>query len=415
MTLLVDEMKSKRSLLRRALLGLITLILLAVTADVLTYDAQPWLDDYTRLKRDMAQGYANLDWAIEERGVDLPALDRDTTAALENAHSRVRAFVALRNFIRGFNDPHFRMKPGERPVPAIAPGATAPDRTSAEEMPSIDAPAGADCKAAGYAEDDHAFRFPFARMAGWTPLRDGDFPVGLLGDIGVLRIAQFGEDRYLAACQAVFKPDIGERALQLAVRVRLQALLRQAIAELRAKGARRLLVDVSGNGGGTEWVSEVVALMTDKRMTRREALVVGATCDRSAVWRGEPAPCTVFPGSPTARTALQGDGTWGGPVLILADRGTGSAAEDFVAWLQQNKVATVIGDRTAGAGCGYIDGGNPTRLRVVPVDVWMPNCARFLDDGSNEIEGIAPDIRIPMGDVDATAQAQALAKALQGG
>jgi len=72
---------------------------------------------------------------------------------------------------------------------------------------------------------------------------------------------------------------------------------------------------------------------------------------------------------------------------ILADRGTGSAAEDFVAWLQQNKVATVLGERTAGAGCGYVDGGNPTRLKVVPVDVWMPNCARFLDNGSNEIEG----------------------------
>ena len=252
-------------------------------------------------------------------------------------------------------------------------------------------------------------------MAGWKAIRDGDFPSGLLGDIGVLRIAQFGEDRYLAACQAVFKPGIGDRALQLAVRARQQALLRETIAELRAKGARRLLVDVSGNGGGTEWVSEVIALMTDKPMTRREALVVDAACDRSAVWRGEPAPCPVFAGNPGERATLQGNGAWNGPLLILADRGTGSAAEDFVAWLQQNRVATVIGDRTAGAGCGYVDGGNPTRLSVVPVDVWMPNCARFLDDGSNEIEGIAPDIRIPMGDDDATTQAQALAAALARG
>ena len=401
---------SKKTLLRRALLGLFALILLAVAADVLTYDAQPWLDDYTRLKRDMAQGYANLDWAVEKRGIDLPTLDRETTTRLENAHSRVRAFVALRNFIRGFNDPHFRMKPGERPIPT-APAVA----VSTEVTEPVDVPAGADCETTGYEEDDHTFRFPFAQMAGWTAIREGDFPSGLLGDIGVLRIAQFGEDRYLAACQSVFKAGIGNRALQLAVRARQQALLREAIAELRAKGARRLLVDVSGNGGGSEWVSEVIALMTDKPLTRREALVVDAGCDRSAVWRGEPAPCPVFADDSGERATLQGNGAWTGPLLILADRGTGSAAEDFVAWLQQNRIATVIGDRTAGAGCGYVDGGNPTRLSVVPVDVWMPNCARFLDDGSNEIEGIAPDLRIPMGDEDATSRTQALAAALARG
>jgi hypothetical protein len=403
----VKKTTSRKTLLRRALFGFIALVLLAAAADVLTYDPQPWLADYARLKRDMAQGYANLDWAVEKRGLDLAALDRQTTARLENAHSRVRAFVALRDFVRGFNDPHFRMKPGERPVPAASADAGS---TVAGEP--VDVPAGADCEAAGYEEDDHAFRFPFAQMDGWTPLRKGDFPSGLLGDIGVLRIAQFGEDRYLSACQAVFKPGMGDRALQLAVRARQQASLREAVSELRTKGARRLLVDVSGNGGGSEWVSEVIELMTDKPMTRREALVVDASCDRDAVWRGEPAPCPVFPVDPGERAALQGNGTWIGPLLILADRGTGSAAEDFVAWLQQNRIATVIGDRTAGAGCGYVNGGNPTRLSVVPIDVWMPNCARFLDDGSNEIEGIAPDIRIPMGDTDATTQAQALAAAL---
>ena len=402
---------TKRIMLRRAFLGLAAAIMLAAAADVLTYDPRPWLADYTRLKRDMAQGYANLDWAVAKRGLDLTALDRQTTARLENAHSRVRAFLALRDFIGGFNDPHLRMKPGERPVPATA----VPASVSTKESAPVDPPAGADCGAAGYEEDDHAFRFPFEQMKGWAPIRHGDFPSGLLGDVGVLRIAQFGEDRYLAACQAVFEPNIADRALQLAVRARQQVLLRETIAELRAKGARRLLVDVSGNGGGSEWVSEVIALMTDKPMARREALVVDAACDRTAVWRGEPAPCSVFAGNPGERATLQGTGAWTGPLLILADRGTGSAAEDFVAWLQQNRIAKVIGDRTAGAGCGYVDGGNPTRLSVVPVDVWMPNCARFLEDGSNEIDGIAPDIRIPMGDTDAARQAAALAEVLARG
>jgi hypothetical protein len=384
---------------------------LAVAAwDVATYDGEAWLADFGRLKQDMAQGYANLDWMVEHRGLDLVAMDRRTTAELENAHSRLRAFLALRRFVRGFEDPHFRLKPGERPVPAPMTAQAVAETSSISQQEPVDAPAGADCASAGYEEGDHVIRFPFAAMRGWTQLRDGDFPTGMVGDTGVLRIAQFGEDQYLAACQAVFKPGMGERELQLAVRARQQALLAETIAELRKRGAKRLLVDVSGNGGGTEWVSEVIELMTDKALARREARIVGPACDRTAVWSGGKAPCSVFEPGSGERATLQGNGTWRGPVVILADRGTGSAAEDFVAWLQQNKVATVIGDRTAGAGCGYVNGGNPTRLAVVPVDVWMPNCARLLDDGTNEVEGIAPDVSLPMGDgADQAAQANALA------
>ena len=402
--------------IKRAALVLGALVLAVVAWDVATYDERAWLADYTRLKQDMAQGYANLDWMVEKRGVDLVALDRQTTADLENAHSRARAFFALRRFVRSFDDPHFRLKPGERPVPAPQPEAVSVQASSLSAAEPVEAPAGADCAAAGYDEGEHAFRFPFERMPGWTPLRDGDFPSGLVGETGVLRIAQFGEDRYLAACQAVFKPGIGDRELQLAVRARQQALLAETLGELRERGAKRLLVDISGNGGGTEWVSSVIELMTDKPMARREARIVGPACDRSAVWRGEAAPCPVFESDSGERATLQGNGTWRGPLLVLADRGTGSAAEDFVAWLQQNKVATVLGDRTAGAGCGYVNGGNPTRLSVVPVDVWMPNCARLLDDGTNEVEGIAPDVALPMGDdADPAVQARALVDVLARG
>lgn len=403
--------KRAKKYFKRAALTVVALMLLAVGWDVLSYDADAWLADYNRLKRDMAQGYANLDWMVEKRHIDLPALDRRTTDALRNAHSNVRAFLILRGFVRSFDDPHLRMKPGERPVPEQANTKVA-DSGIVAAAEDIDPAAGADCAAAGYEEGDHAFRFPFAQVAGWRTLRTDDFPAGLIGDTGVLRIAQFGEDQYLAACQAVFKPGTRQYALKLAVRARQQTRLRDAIAQLQARGARRLLVDVSGNGGGTEWVGEVVALMTDRALSRREARLVARACDRSAVWRGEPAPCPVLAPEDEEKASLQGTGAWRGPLLILADHGTGSAAEDFVAWLQQNQVATVLGERTAGAGCGYVNGGNPTRLNVVPVDVWMPNCARFLDNGINEIEGIAPNIELPMGDTEAAIQAKSLLTAL---
>ncbi len=76
----------------------------------------------------------------------------------------------------------------------------------------------------------------------------------------------------------------------------------------------------------------------------------------------------------------------------------------------------MLGDRTAGAGCGYAGDVEPTRLSVVPVDVWMPNCARLLDDGTNEVEGIAPDVPLPMGDdAEPAVQARALAEFLARG
>jgi C-terminal processing protease CtpA/Prc len=222
----------------------------------------------------------------------------------------------------------------------------------------------------------------------------------------VLRIAQFGENQYAAACTAVFTPGIGQRALQLQVRSRQQTVLREALAALRKAGARRLLIDITGNGGGSEWVSEVTALMSANEMSREQTRLAGPACDRRGVWRGESA-CTVFAAG-GERATLRGVGAWNGPVLILADRNTASASEDLVAWLQQNRVARVIGERTLGAGCGYMGGGGRTQLRASHFDVRMPNCARYLDDGSNEIDGLAPDIAIDMRVKDKTAQARLL-------
>src|SRR5688500_18934692 len=152
--------------IKRTALVLGALVLAVVAWDVATYDERAWLADYDRLKQDMAQGYANLDWMVERRGVDLVALDRKTTAELENAHSRLRAFLALRRFVRSFNDPHFRMKPGERPAQAPAAATATVQASSISAQEPVDAAAGADCPASGYEEGEHAFDFPFSQMPG---------------------------------------------------------------------------------------------------------------------------------------------------------------------------------------------------------------------------------------------------------
>jgi hypothetical protein len=412
----------RRRFLRRLLMvPLVAIVGLAGVAawDVATYDRAAWQADFTRLKRDMAQGYANLDWIASQRGLDLARLDSETTAAIDGAHSRLRALLAIRGFVAAFRDPHLRLEWGDRPIRAETAVDAAGDvsdvtaASAAVAVAEVDPPAGKDCAEAGYSEDDHAFSFPFERLPGWRTLDGGDFPTGLAGDTGdtgVIRIAQFGEERYAAACTRAFTAGIGQRALQLKVRGVQQDALREALARLRAAGAKRVLVDVTGNGGGSEWVAEVTALFTDRLLERAEARVVAPTCDRAAVWRGV-APCPVLEAD-AGRARLQGTGAWTGPVLVLADRHTASASEDLVAWLQQNRVARVIGARTMGAGCGYMDGGGRTQFRASRFDVRMPNCARFLDDGTDEIEGIAPDLAIPMDSDDPQALADALAAAL---
>ena len=382
--------------------GAAAIVALAALADVVTYDRKAWSADFERLKADMAQGYANLDWIAARRGLDLPALSRQAATEIDGAHSRLLAYLALQRFIDRFGDPHLQLAEQEK-------GGGAGPAPAAGTAPS-DPPA-SDCAGAGYQEGEHGFRFPIDRLPGWRPLAGGNFPTGLTGSTGVLRIAEFGENQYLSACTARFRSGIGERALQLEVRASLQAELRQRLAQLRRAGAKRLLVDLSRNGGGSEWVNEAVPLFTARTLERRAPRRVGPTCDRRGIWQGKRPACSVFAAAdPPMR--IVGEGDWQGPLLVLMDGGTASASEDFVAWMKDNRAATLIGARTYGAGCGYVDGGTRTRLRVLPRDVRMPNCARFLKEGTNEIEGIAPDVALPMDEPDKAAET--LARLLAG-
>jgi hypothetical protein len=350
---------------------------LGIALDALTYSPSAWIADYQRLKRDMAQGYANLDWMVQRRGLDLVALDRVTTERLQGARSRARAYLALRDFVAAFRDPHLE----------IAWGGAGGGRRSQ---------AGAARPACGRAGQPAAFHAGLTALPGWEPLPSSVFALARQGPTGFLRLPSFDEDNYRDACRTEERPGQTERQRRLSIRALLQEQLRADIARLRSRGVRRLVIDLTGNGGGSDWATEAAALFSSKPLRRRERLLVGPECDRSAVWRGDPPPCSVF-ATPSAEFAdLAGTGAWDGPLLILADEGTASAAEDFIVWLHGSGAATLIGRRTLGAGCGYVDGGTATRFTVAPITVRMPNCARYLADGLNEVEGVRPDVVLPM-------------------
>jgi hypothetical protein len=353
--------------------GLALAVALGVGIDAATYSPRAWLADYERLKRDMAQGYANLDWMAQRRELDLVALDRRTSERLRDAHSRVRAYFALRAFVAAFRDPHLEIR--------LAAGSDT--RSQAGKTPA--------CDRGGKPADFHS---ALVALPGWKSLSSPVFATATQGEIGFLRLSSFDERSYESACRPADTPEQTPRERTLAARALLQQRLRDNIAALQRVGARQLVVDLTGNGGGSDWATEAAALFSAKPLRRRERLLVGPECDRSAVWRGAPPPCSVFRAPSTEFVEMAGAGAWQGPLFILADGGTASAAEDFIVWLQGSGAATLIGQRTLGAGCGFVDGGSVTRLAVAPVVVRMPNCARYLADGTNEIEGIEPDVEL---------------------
>jgi hypothetical protein len=99
------------------------------------------------------------------------------------------------------------------------------------------------------------------------------------------------------------------------------------------------------------------------------------------------------------------EGAYAGRLVVLVDRRTASASEYFAAVLRDNGAATIVGERTMGAGCGYTNGGIPVVLPYSGLRIRMPDCVRYRADGRSELEGVVPDVTVDWGEGDRGAQA----------
>jgi hypothetical protein len=275
---------------------------------------------------------------------------------------------------------------------------------------------------------------------------------------GAAALAQY-EDAIGTGVSRLYLAEVEERLRQLAAR-RPSALLVDVAGngggkQLALTLARMLGGDAVRNPGiayvreprrAQDLATRAVALRAAMRRAPRRERAYLATfvapleaassaaeqpCDLAPLWNGEPAACSnlvqgrFFAGglvehelpqawldkpwaSEISFTAGYGihARAWSGPVLVLVDAGSASATELFAAMLQDAHAALVIGAPTLGAGCGWTMGQYESSkiLARSQARLMIPDCTRLRADGSNELDGIQPDLLIGLRRTDTTHQ-----------
>lgn len=251
-------------MVRSTLIVGLALTVHATTAGAQGVDTAAYLADFADLKHAMANHYANLDWAIEARGVDLIRLSQQTVDRIRAARSDGDARSAFQGFIRAFGDGHLSVR---------WPSATAPRRETAGEGRSA-------CGRMGYHADPVDSGVAFRRLPEFQAIATNDskyFPIGVLSarggqKFGVLRIATFNDRSFPELCEEAagglrIAPDSQCDApcagpLERESANRLTAALERQIGVLKRQRVAALLVDVTNNGGGTNWVEAAARTLT---------------------------------------------------------------------------------------------------------------------------------------------------------
>ena len=244
-------------------------------------DRAAWRAELVELERHLSTAYANFQWTVASRSLDLPALHRTADSAIAAASNRRDARHAIRKLIAAFGDGHLHASPPDHPVLRLAErvwrGAGGPiDRSVGPERA---------CRGMGFDTRGSDFTTRFDRRDRYRELARAPFRAGVISfegsTIGVLRIAHFGEDGYAAACEQAWPAfaagpgpcdESCQDSLFTAVGDRLLDQLAEALTAMRNAGAAALVVDVTGNGGGTNLADAVARELT---ATPLRALPVG--------------------------------------------------------------------------------------------------------------------------------------------
>jgi len=147
-----------------------------------------------------------------------------------------------------------------------------------------------------------------------------------------------------------------------------------------APGLGALIIDVRGNGGGDEATARAVAA----RFVDQERVY--------ALRRFRDGPARGALGPPAEARVAPAGRRFAGRVVVLTDRGTASAAEDFVLMMRVVPGAVVVGDTTSGTASQPLP-------RQLPNGWWLrvPASMELTPDGAFVVEGrgLPPDVAAP--------------------
>jgi len=428
------------------------------TVSATAYDPAPWLQDLDQSQQALATKYANLEWAVFEHETDLTALFSETRQRIESATNPAEARAAFDRLARKLGDGHVRFQwqsqqePTQSPtadcaslgydarmfgapVAAFAPGFAPLVNSTSSEFPAGTLQVG-------------AYKVAIIKIGIFTPQ---GIPALCKAALEALRISPDSPcDEACAERIAAWASDrmTNDFAAQLrALKATGATLLLVDVADngggtewaeaaVRMVTAVQLRSESVGFVRGAHWIQafkekeaalrkaadtasaedrSFLSALADRVATYRHQ--AETPCDSTAFWRGERPNCRWLGSGVFATGLLSADsaqvhgkswasdvftpakfnypeGVWRGPLIVLVNGSTGSAAEEFTAVLQDNHAAVVIGAPTGGAGCGHTNGGTPTTLNNSRAVFEVPDCARFRADGSNEVMGIQPDILI---------------------
>jgi hypothetical protein len=285
-----------RRLARLALLAGIA-FLLALTALTIRTPARArqWLAEYNSTKHYLATADANFDWVVATRKLDLPALDSATRDQVAHSWTSLSAAWTVRSFVRQFDDGHTRarIRPAlwwqgvrgtagsSKSVSAITASEPAPSHESSALTGGMSAAEACSTVGLDISARPDGWSLPFPDAAGAVLVQDAEFPAVILPieggrKVAILRVANFGHEHFGPSCEQAWstyrairpEPCAGDCVSRLEAAVMREAGERAAhlARELQRRGADAVVVDITGNGGGSEMADAMARALTATRL-----------------------------------------------------------------------------------------------------------------------------------------------------
>ena len=163
--------------------------------------------------------------------------------------------------------------------------------------------------------------------------------------------------------------DVGYVGLETFANFKVEDQLRQALEDLKRKGAKKLILDLRDNGGGL--LDQGCAVASD--FLKEGPIVYTRTRSLTRVY-----------------CEASGRPLWTGPMVVLVNGNSASASEIVAGALQDSGRAKVIGERTFGKGVGQTPYtlANGGELTLVTFE-WLTPKKRAINK-----EGLKPDIEV---------------------